>query len=75
MQQKYDLTATEQQKLAQTVLRNQTFNPYLSMFQRLTWQQQKRLLDKMSEEERAEYLPRSNRQHLRYTYEEPEASK
>src|SRR3990172_1152922 len=75
IQQKYDLTATEQQKLAQTVLRNQDFNPYLSMFQRLTWQQQKRLLDKMSEEERAEYLPKANRQHLRFTYEEPEASK
>lgn len=72
MQQKYDLTAKEQMKLAQTVLRNQTFNPYLSMFQRLTWQQQKRLLDKMSDDERAEYLPKANSQHLRYTYEAPE---
>lgn len=72
MMTKYDLTAEEQGRLARNIMkRGSDYNPYLSMFERLTWQQQKRLLDEMSEEERAEYLPRSNRQHLRYTYEEP----
>lgn len=75
MQTKYDLTAKEQLRLAQGVLRTglQDFNPYKTMFQRLTWQQQKRVLDKMPEDERQEYLPMANREHLRFTYEAPEA--
>lgn len=69
---KYELTAQEQGKLAVNIMRRGTdYNPYLTMFERLSWQQQKRLLDKMTPEEREIYLPKSNRQHLRYTYEEP----
>jgi len=76
MLEKYDLTATEQQRLARNVMqRGQDYNPYATMFERLTWQQQKRLLDKMTEDERAEYLPHANREHLRYSYEEPEESR
>lgn len=45
--------------------------PEQTMFRSLTWQQQKRLLDKMSPEDREKYLPYSNRTHLRYNYEEP----
>lgn len=72
MMTKYDLTAEEQGRLARNIMkRGVDYNPYLSMFERLTWQQQKRILDKMSPEERDVYLPRSNRQHLRYSYEEP----
>lgn len=72
MMTKYDLTAAEQGQLARNIMkRGQDYNPYVTMFQRLTWQQQKRLLDSMSEEERTEYLPHANKQHLRYTYEEP----
>jgi GNAT superfamily N-acetyltransferase len=71
MMTKYDLTAAEQGRLARNIMkRGQDYNPYLTMFERLTWQQQKRLLDKMSEAERTEYLPHANREHLRYSYEE-----
>lgn len=72
MMTKYDLTASEQGRLARNIMkRGVDYNPYLTMFERLTWQQQKRLLDYMGEEERAEYLPRANREHLRFTYDEP----
>lgn len=72
MAEKYNLTAEEQGRLARNIMRRGVgYNPYLTMFERLTWQQQKRLLDKMSPDERDVYLPKSNRQHLRYTYEEP----
>lgn len=75
MMTKYNLTAEEQGRLARNIMkRGVDYNPYLTMFERLTWQQQKRLLDEMSEEERAVYLPRSNKQHLRYSYEEPSAA-
>lgn len=72
MGEKYKLTAAEQGRLARNIMRRgQDYNPFATMFERLTWQQQKRLLDNMSEEERSEYLPFANREHLRYTYEEP----
>lgn len=72
MSTKYDLTAAEQGRLARNIMkRGVDYNPYLTMFERLTWQQQKRLLDDMSEEERSQYLPHANREHLRYSYEEP----
>lgn len=72
MVEKYELTAKEQMRIAQTVMKSQDFNPIVSMYQRLTWQQQRRLLDKMSADEREQYLPFSNREHLRFTYEPPE---
>lgn len=72
MMVKYNLTAKEQGDLARNIMkRGVGYNPYLTMFERLEWQQQKRLLDEMTPEEREVYLPKSNRQHLRYTYEEP----
>ena len=77
MQEKYDLTAGEQMRLAQGILKKSgsEFNPYLTMFGRLTWQQQIRVLDKMTEDERAEYLPLSNKDHVRFRYESPEDRK
>lgn len=72
MMVKYDLTAAEQGRLARNIMKRGTdYNPYLTMFERLTWQQQKRLLDNMPPEEREIYLPRSNKEHLRFSYEEP----
>lgn len=72
MMVKYDLTAAEQGRLARNIMKRGTdYNPYLTMFERLTWQQQKRLLDDMSPEERETYLPRANKEHLRFSYEEP----
>lgn len=73
MTDKYDLTSKEQIKLQQTVIRDPEYNPYATMFERLPWQQQKSLLDQMTPEEREEYLPLSNKEHLRFSYEEPEA--
>lgn len=49
-------------------------DPTVKMFERLTWQQQKTALDKMSPDERERYLKHSNKEHLRkkYTAEELE---
>jgi hypothetical protein len=44
------------------------------MFARLTWQQQKRILDDMTKEERKKFLPHSNQEHLRRRYKPPEES-
>lgn len=72
MVEKYELTPKEQQKLVMNIMRKgEDYNPYGTMFERLSWQQQKRLLDSMTEEEREVYLPLSNRQHLRYNYDAP----
>lgn len=70
MQEKYELTGQEIRRLQVRIQRGS--NPMLSMFSRLTWQQQKRLLDQMTDDEREVYLPKSNKQHLRYSYEPPE---
>lgn len=70
MQEKFDLTGKEMKKL-QSKIQGQG-DPLGDMFSRMTWQQQKRLLDQMTEDERAVYLPRSNRDHLRFNYEPPE---
>lgn len=67
---KYELTAKDEMRLQQSIMRDT--DPSLSMFKRLTWQQQKKVLDKMSEDERDIYLPLANKEHLRYGYEPPE---
>lgn len=71
MQEKYQLTGLEMRKLEKSIASQE--DPNLSMFQNFTWQQQKRLLDKMTEEERAVYIPISSKQHLRFNYEPPES--
>lgn len=72
MQEKYQLTGLEQRRLEVSIARGE--DPIFSMFERLTWRQQKKILDQMSEEEREVFLPHANRQHLRYSYEPPEES-
>jgi len=72
MQDKYELTGKELRQLERKLQGGTGNDQLLGMFSRLTWQQQKRLLDQMTEDERAVYLPKSNRQHLRYNYEPPE---
>lgn len=67
---KYELSASDRKRLEQTIVRQ--IDPYESMFKRLTVDQQIKLLDKMTEEERDIYLPISNKQKVRFRYEPPE---
>lgn len=67
---KYELTGKEQRKLEQSIAKSE--DPLNSMFERLTWRQQKKILDQMTNEERENFLPMASRQHLRYSYEPPE---
>lgn len=75
MEKKYDLTPSEIRRLEKTVARGT--DPFIKMFGRLTWQQQKQILDEhwneMTLDEQEEYLKRSNKEHLRNNYEPPEA--
>jgi GNAT superfamily N-acetyltransferase len=71
MQDRYSLTAEEVKRL-EIGLRNNV-DPTVKMFARLDWRQQKVILDKMTPDERDKYLPYSNKQHLRHSYEPPEA--
>jgi hypothetical protein len=49
--------------------------PAAKLFQRMYWEDQQRLLDGMTEEEREIYLPFSNKTYLRDNYEPPEKRK
>lgn len=69
LQEKYDMSGADIKRLIRTAVRGDT--PEMVMFSHFTWQQQKKLLDKMTPEEREVYLPHSNKQHLRYSYEAP----
>jgi hypothetical protein len=73
MQSTYELTGKEVRSLEKRLQGGS--DPLTGMFARLTWQQQKRVLDGMTEDERIVYLPHANRQHLRYSYEPPEETK
>jgi hypothetical protein len=53
----------------------ETAPPAAKLFQRMIWQDQQRLLDEMSPEEREVYLPFSNKTYLRDNYESPEQRK
>lgn len=70
MKEKYQLSPGEVGRL-QTAIRSNV-DPTIRMFSRLDWPQQKRILDKMTSEERAKYLPHANKEHLRYRYQPPE---
>lgn len=71
MRMKYKLSPNEEERLVQT-LSEPSSSAYIKMFKRLSWQQQKQALDKMTPEEREEFLPVSNVDHLRYSYQPPE---
>lgn len=70
MREKYKLTPTEVQRLRTNARSKLT--PEMRMFTSFPWQEQQRLLDAMTEDERREYLPHSNTQHLRHKYRPPE---
>jgi hypothetical protein len=70
--EKFDLSPRDQARFEKGLQKEQT-DPTLKMFQHFTWQQQKKLLDQMTEEEREKYLPYSNKEHLRGNYEPAEA--
>lgn len=70
-QDKYDLKSADIRRLEKQFRHDDEFDLTKYQFGRLEWQQQRDLLDKMSKEERAVYLPISNKKHLRDHYEEP----
>ena len=67
---KYGLSGAETKQLNERMLKGG--DPFLRMFTRLEWQQQKELLDEMTPEERLIYQPHSNKSHLRRKYQPPE---
>ena len=73
MEIKYDLTPKEVTRLEKSIDKDE--NPNLYMFSRLDWVVQKRILDKnwatMTEDERDDYLAKSNKEHLRDNYDPP----
>jgi hypothetical protein len=62
----YKLSAADRKRIRKRLRKQITAEQ--SMFQTLTWQQQQRLLDEMTPEERTTYLPFSNKSHLRRKY-------
>lgn len=60
---KYDLTPKDVRKLERTFSspKEQAFDPSIFMFSHLPWEAQKPLLDKMTPEERENYLPHISR--------------
>jgi hypothetical protein len=66
----HQVTPSERRRVFKA-LRSDT-PPSHRMFSKLPWEVQKRLLDKMTDEERDEYLPLSDKQHLRHHYEASE---
>jgi hypothetical protein len=67
---KYKLYPDEMKRLRNSVESDK--NPLISMFARLTWQMQERLMDKMTPEELEVYQPHSNKDRLRDKYVPPE---
>jgi polyhydroxyalkanoate synthesis regulator phasin len=67
---KYELNASDRKRLEQTIVRK--IDTYESMFKRLTPDQQMKLLDKMTEEERDIYLRISNKAKVRFKWQPPE---
>jgi hypothetical protein len=69
MQTKYKLNESEIYRITRELEDN--ISPSVRAFGELPWEEQKRLLDRMTPEERMEYLPHSNATHLRDSYEAP----
>lgn len=63
------ITSAERRRIFKA-LRSDT-PPTHRMFSKLPWEVQKHILDQMSEDEREEYIPLSDKQHLRHRYEAP----
>lgn len=73
MEEKYQLSPKEFRRLENRL--SDSEDPTISMFKRMSWQQQTKLLDRMTDEERELYLPSSNVEHVRYDYESPQERK
>lgn len=67
--EEHKLSNQDKHKLVKSFKRSESADVY--MFSRLPWEEQKKQLDAMSQEERDNYLPHSNRKHLRQHYEAP----
>lgn len=61
MQDKYNLSGAEVKRLVRGIARGE--DSHVHMFQEMTFDQQKRILDKMTPEEREKYLPYSSKSH------------
>jgi hypothetical protein len=72
MEDKYGIK--EVRKLEKTFAQSEPTDTAVKMFSRFTWQHQKQLLDKMSDDERERFLPHSNKDHLRGKYDAPGSS-
>lgn len=71
MRKKFKISPAEENRIMKGLYQPH-ISAYITMFKRLSWQEQKRALDKMTPQERDEYLPVSNVDHLRYSYIPPE---
>lgn len=70
MQERYKLNGADIRRIEQALAKSE--DPSITMFQHFTWEQQQKLLDKMTPAEREVYLPKSNRGHVRFQYSPPE---
>lgn len=73
MTEKFSLTSDDRGKLMRRL--RSTVPASIRQFEQIgreSWQEQKKLLDAMTPEEREVYLPHSDKKHLRGHYEEPE---
>lgn len=68
--EKHQLSNQDRHKLVRSFKKNESADVY--MFSRLPWEEQSKLLDAMSTEERETYLSHSNKKHLRKHYISPE---
>lgn len=69
MSEQYDLSAKDQRRLLRTL--NSSLTGTERMFIQLPWQEQKKILDQATDEERDALLPHSNKEHLRGNYTPP----
>lgn len=70
MSEQFQLSAQDQRRMMRSL--NSPLSASMRMFMRLPWQEQKKVLDKATQEERDELLPHSNKQHVRNSYEAPQ---
>ena len=70
MTDKYDMSPKEVRAMQKQFAKGEDFDPSVFMFSRLQWDQQKPLLDKMSDEEREKYMKHiSKEKRLKYQRE------
>jgi len=65
-----DMTPGEVKRLEKYITSTNTTDSIMRMWKRLSWDQQKKILDKMPEEEKEKYLSQANKEHARRYREE-----